>query len=264
MSEETQKTSADKKAVDDLTDVLRLQAEALARISERVAGMQAPQGGGGTLVALPPRHEPGGAHNLPVLAGSPALSEESLPVLNAFRQYLDTERRRARIRLVWAAFTFAVLLVAVLSAVLYLGRARADQLTAEIQAARKQAEGVRTSADAGLREAADSLKRDIAFGLQAARSNAASEIGTRDVEIDKLKDTISSLEVENAMLMGKLRDVAQRTEQLQGIYQAQEAGASDAPAPAETAGGDAAATGGSVPVNTRATPQVQFRLPAMP
>lgn len=279
MSEEVPKTTTDGKGVDNLTEVLRLQAEALARISERMAGMP-PHGPTAPLAALPPRLDAGGhADNLPVLAGDPTLSEESLPVLNAFRKFIDSERRRARIRLIWACVAFAVILAAVLGGILAIGRSRADQLRDEIASARQQADVVRSTADAGLRKAADAailLKRDIDRGLRATQSNMVNQIVTRDGEIERLKETISSLEIENAMLTGKLKDIAERTEQLQGAYQAQaqqfqvlndamQAPPEDVRSMPVSADTNAAPAEPLAPATApAAAPQMQFRLPALP
>lgn len=275
MTDETQKTGGDNRGMDNLTEVLRLQAEALARISERMAGMPGPgSSGGGPLVALPPRHEPRGDHGLPVLAEDPMLSDESLPVLNAFRKFIDAERRRARIRLIWASIAFVILLAGVLASVIVVGRAKSRELKADIQAAREQTDQVRVSADTELKkvsEVAGNLKTDLNRGLQAAQSNVVSQMGTRDAEIEKLKDTISSLEIDNAMLVGKLKDVGDRTEKLTTSYESQAQqlqafnDAMQAPLPtvgpvAPTSAPPAAPSGISVPV----TPQVQFRLPSVP
>ncbi len=275
MSDDTQKTSGDNRGMENLTEVLRLQAEALSRISERMASMPGPGGGGGApLMALPPRHEPGGSHGLPVLAEDPVLSDESLPVLTAFRKFIDAERRRARIRLIWASIAFVILLTGVLAAVAVVGRAKTRELKADIQAAREQADQVRVSADTELKKVSDvtvNLKTDLSRGLQAAQSNVVNQMGTRDAELEKLKDTISTLEIDNAMLVGKLKDIGERTEKLNTAYetQAQQMQSfSDAMQPPPPTVGPvatppasaAAPTGISVPV----TPQVQFRLPAVP
>lgn len=274
MTEDTQKTSSDGRGMENLTEVLRLQAEALARISERMAGMQGHGSVGGAVMGLPPRLEPGGSNELPVLAGDPSLSEESLPVLNAFRKFIDAERRRARVRLMWLSLAFSVLLAGVLATVLYLVRSRADELQTDIQGARRQVTEVRSNTDAELKrmaEAAARLTTDINRGFRVAHSNVASQIGTRDAEIEKLKETISTLEIDNAMLVGRLKDVLDRTEQLQASYasQAQQfqsfqetmqppaVGPVVAPPPP-------ARPVLSSPANLPGYPQVQFRLPSLP
>ena len=277
MTDETHKTSGDNRGMDNLTEVLRLQAEALARISERMAGMPGPGsgGGGGPLVALPPRHEPGGGgvHGLPVLAEDPVLSDESLPVLTAFRKFIDAERRRARIRLIWASIAFVILLAGVLAGVILVGRAKTRELKADIQAAREQTDQVRLSADTELKkvaEVAGGLKTDISRGLQTAQSNVVNQMGARDAEIEKLKDLISSLEIDNATLVGKLKDIGDRTEKLSTASETQAQqlqsfnDAIQAPTlpvgPVATTSAPVASAGISVPV----TPQVQFRLPTVP
>ncbi len=271
MTDDTQQTNPDGRGMENLTEVLRLQAEALARMSERMAGRQDHGGGGGAVLGLPPRLEPGGSHDLPVLAGDPALSDESLPVLNAFRKFIDAERRRARIRLMWLSLMFAVLLAGVLGAVLYLVRARSEELQADIQGARRQVTEVRSSTDAELKRMAQASARlttDINQGFRVAHSNVASQMGTRDVEIDKLKETISTLEIDNAKLVGRLKEILDRTEQLQGAYvaQAQQFQTFQEALQAPPVG-PLAATNRPVPTlpeNLPGYPQVQFRLPSLP
>lgn len=279
MSDDTQKTQTDTRGMDNLTEVLRLQAETLARISERMAGLQSPAPRGGGLpppMALPPRRDAGGEHGLPALAEDPSLSEESLPVLNAFRKFIEAERHKARVRLVWAALAFVVLLAAVLAAVLYLGRAKAEDLQSAIRATRQQAAEARASAEAEAKKMADTtalLKSDINRGLVAAHSNVVNQMGTRDAEIDKLRETISNLEMDNAELVGKLKAVIDRTEQLQAAYEAQVRQMQSfndimQATPSEVAPAATAVLSNRPPVSytviSPAAPQVQFRLPSVP
>lgn len=275
MSDDPQKTNVDGRGLDNLTEVLRLQAETLARISERMAGMPPPQSpAAGALKALPPRDAGGESYGLPVLAGDPSLSEESLPVLNAFRKFIDAERRRARIRLIWATFGFAVLLTVVLGAVLYLAHAKAEDMQADIRAARQQASEARASADAEgrkLAEAALTLKHDVSYNLNVASSNVVARMQSRDAEVERLRETISNLEMDNAELLGKLKSVVEKTEQLQGAYEAQAQqmqALNDAVQPASLLAPPpvpSAPTNRPVPYTVISpAPQVQFRLPAVP
>jgi hypothetical protein len=274
MTDDTHKTNPDGRGMENLTEVLRLQAEALARISERMAGAQGHGSGGGAVLGLPPRLEPAGSHDLPVLAGDPSLSEESLPVLNAFRKFIDAERRRARIRLMWLSLAFSVLLACVLATVLYLVHSRADELQTDIQGARRQVTEVRSNTDAELKRMADAAARlttDINRGFRVAHSNVASQIGTRDAEIDKLKETISTLEIDNAVLVGRLKEILDRTEQLQGAYMSQaqqfqtfqEAVQVPALGPGTSTNRPVAPVP-VLPAIPPAYPQVQFRLPSLP
>lgn len=271
MTDDTQKMNSDSKGMENLTEVLRLQAEALARISERMVGMQDHGSMGGAVLGLPPRLEPAGSHDLPVLAGDPALSEESMPVLNAFRKFIDAERRRARVRVMWLSFVFVVLLACVLGTVLYLVRSRAEELQTDIQGARRQVTEVRSSTDAELKrmaEAAARLTTDINRGFKVAHSNVVSQMGTRDAEIDKLKETISTLEIDNAMLVGRLKEVLDRTEQLQSAYvtQSQQFQTFQDTIQAPQVGPVAATNrpAAALPPSLPNYPQVQFRLPSLP
>ena len=87
--------------IGNLTEILRLQAETLARMTSRM--------GAGVPPDPPAARLPQGARfadddedddatgnsALPVLARDPSVSGESLPVLNTFRKFLADERRRA-------------------------------------------------------------------------------------------------------------------------------------------------------------------------
>ena len=243
MSDDTHKIEVDQKGMDNLTEVLRLQAETLSRIAERMAGPQA--GTGGPALLPPPRGEPTGTH-LPALADDPSLSSESLPVLNAFRKFLDAERRRARQRILWTTLIFAVVLAGALAAIVYLGRSHVDELKSDIRFANQNtAEFKKELADQAVADAefkkrmadtASGLKHDVGRSFVAAQSNLTSQMSARDAEIERMRDTISSLQIENAMLVGQVKDVIKKTEQMQAEA-----------SPAATAEAEPAATEPAVP-----------------
>jgi hypothetical protein len=212
------------RGVEGLTEVLRLQAEALARISERMAGLRAKPA---ESAAPPPAGDPAWAgagdegRYLPAMAGDPALKEESLPVLNSFRKFLDQERRRARQRLLWLSLGFTVLIAGVLALVLWMSSQGEKSLRGDLEAARQRLEKNRVAVDEELRamaavsarsasELRADVRRNLVLNQTALASNVTSELSGRDEDINRLKEKVSSLEIENAMLAGQLKELARR------------------------------------------------------
>lgn len=229
MTDETQKANSDPGGVGGLTEILKLQAEALARMSERMAGQQAPHLSGPPL-ALPPRFDGAGGH-FPVMAGDPAMSEEGLPVLNAFRKFLETERRKARRRFVWMSVLFVVFMGGVIAAAASLWSNRVRELSSDIAGVRteaaeaKVAAQVRTDAGEKAQRVAESAVKsvsDIKNNLSAAQSNLAAEVVSRSGEIDRLKEMISSLQLENAVLISQVNTLTKKTAELEAGPAAEE------------------------------------------
>jgi hypothetical protein len=149
-----EKTSSEpgKQGVEGLTEVLRLQAEALSRISERMSGAGLSQAAG----KVPPPNPLKSNHfeagvNLPALSGDPALKEESLPVLNSFKQFLEQERRRGRKRLMWGLLGFTVAIAGVLALVIQMNRAQDLALKTDIQRTSTRLDRSRLAAEAELK-----------------------------------------------------------------------------------------------------------------
>lgn len=203
----------------DLNEVLRLQAAALARMSERMdthrmAAARPP---------IPPPPERHGLH-LPVLASdAAALTEDSLPVLNAFREFLEQERRRTRARVLWVSLSFAVVFGITVSAVVWLGRERIRELRSDLGSTNKRVDDTLQSASEEIRKVSEAagrtvstIQRDVNSTILNAQSAIASnvnvEMKTRDAEIDLLKEKLSSLEIENAVLLGRLREATREAE----------------------------------------------------
>lgn len=224
----------DKRGVEGLTEVLRLQAEALSRISERMSGMTA---GGGKLPSFtsPPaaRDDASDGTHLPVLAGDPALNEESLPVLNSFKKFLDEERRRGRKRFAWGLLGFTVLFSAVLAVIVWMNGERVHGLKADIQQTSIRLERTRQEAESELRKVADKaaqsaarntaamrsdITRNILWAHSTLASNMTSELTGRDGEIDRLKEKVSAMEVENAMLTRQVAELVHRVKVIEADY----------------------------------------------
>lgn len=234
MPDEKTILDADKRGVEGLTEVLRLQAEALSRISERMAGLSQ---GGGKVPPLPlpsaQRDKADDGMHLPVLAGDPVLSEESLPVLNSFKKFLDEERRRGRKRFVWGLLGFTALFSLVLAAVVWMNGSRIHALKTDIgqassQLARTKQEAatelrrVETKTDQTAARNAAAMRSDVTRNILWAHSTLASnmnfELTGRDSEIVRLKDKVATLEVDNTMLTRKVEELAQRVKTIEADY----------------------------------------------
>ncbi len=215
MTEELHRTEGG--ASGDLNEVLRLQAAALARMSERMDSHR--MAAAKPVAPAPERH---GMH-LPVLAADAALTEDSLPVLNAFREFLEQERRRARARILWTSLAFALVFGVTLVAALWLGRERIRELRNDLGATTRRVDDTLQNANAEMRRVSEAagrtvstLKQDIHSTMSQAQSAIASnvtvEMKSRDAQIDLLKEKLSSLEIENAVLVGRLREAEREAE----------------------------------------------------
>ena len=225
----------DNREVEGLTEVLRLQAEALSRISERMSGMNKPRH------EIPPsasekegpRETHGNELNLPVLAGDPSLNEESLPVLNSFKQFLDQERRRGRKRFIWGLTGFTVVLACVLAVLVWLNSQRVHALSADIQDTSTRIERTKQESALELKKVAETtaqavaknvttmrsdITRNILWAHSALASNMTTELGDRDREIVRFKEKVSTLEIDNSMLTRQIAELGQRVKTIEAEY----------------------------------------------
>ena len=226
MTDEKHTPGADQRGVDGLTEVLRLQAEALSRISERMSGIRAAAPGSSPAGPSPlsPDDTGSGAH-LPVLAGDPSLNEESLPVLNSFKKFLDQERRHARKRMLWILLGFTVVLAGVLAVIVWMNGEHVQELKSDIIQTRSRAEQSQQAAEAEIKRVAENaarmntqsastmrkdITRNILWAHSVISSNMSSELTGRDGQMDQLKDKVSALELENTMLSRRVNDMAKR------------------------------------------------------
>lgn len=235
MTDEKKNPESESRNVDGLTEVLRLQAEALSRISERMSGMRGNSPGAAPLNPPPvsPGKDLGQGHNLPVLAGDPALNEDSLPVLNSFKKFLDQERRQARKRILWVLLGITVAFSAVLAVIVWLNTEHVSALKSDILLEKVTAEKSRQQANAEIRKVsegaalsatqnANTMRKDITRNILWAHSvissNLSSELSGRDSEIDQLKDKVSALEIENTMLTKQLNELGRRMKAVEDDY----------------------------------------------
>jgi hypothetical protein len=235
MTDEKHNPEADHRGVDGLTEVLRLQAEALSRISERMSGLRG--NFQKTMPMNPPpgfaSQDPGQGLNLPALAGDPALNEDSLPVLNSFKQYLSDERRRARKRNLWLTLGFTVAFSGVLAAIVWLNSERISAIRTDVVEQKARAEKSRQEAAGAIKKVADGvaqastqtattlhkdITRNILWAHSVISSNLSSELTGRDVEIDQLKDKVSALEIDNTMLAKQLNELGRRVKAVEADY----------------------------------------------
>lgn len=238
MPDEKNVQDPDKRGVEGLTEVLRLQAEALSRISERMAGLS--QGAGNVPPAATPsatREPSGDGLHLPVLAGDPALTEESLPVLNSFKKFLDEERRRGRKRFIWGLLGFFAVFSAILALVIWMNGERMHALKTDIQQTGSRLERTQQASEMELKKAADKaaektaqsvaknnatirsdITRNILWAHSTLASNMSSQLTGRDSEIDRLKEKISALEMDNTDLVRQMADLAQRVKAIEADY----------------------------------------------
>jgi len=229
------------KAASDLTnlsDVIRRHAEELARLSGRLAydASQPPPG-----VAMPPpvqtpvftpRGDKGA--NLPARAGDPSLAGDSLPVLTAFREFLEQERLRTRRRMMrvgYLTLAGAMILVAI---GLLVGHWDVSQTRIKLEAARR-------ASDAKLSKYGDravKVERALAREWQDLRAAAGAtsnhlnrmiisekkamlvnqsaiveRLLEQTAELEKMREAITALEIEKASLAGNLSTMAAEIEE---------------------------------------------------
>jgi len=232
MTDDKRNADNEHRAMDGLTEVLRLQAEALSRISERMAGMRgAPPDS--TPIQVPPPFQPGVGResgNLPVLAHDPALNEESLPVLNSFKNFLDQERRRTRKRLLWVLLGFTMVFSGVVVVIVWQNSESAQEIKADIAKTSNLAKQSRLETQAEIQRLGEQasvtatqnvsqMRKDIARNIVWAHSviasNVSSELSGRDSEAERLKEKISSIEIENAMLSRRVVELGLRVSALE-------------------------------------------------
>jgi hypothetical protein len=221
----------DNKGVEGLTEVLRLQAEALSRISERMAGMNQASSKFSPPPSVKAQHSDG--LHLPVLAADPALNEDSLPVLNSFKQFLDQERRRGRKRFMWGLLGFTVAFSGVLAVIVWMNSERVHALKADIQQTSTRFDRSQQEAKAELKREAEkasqsvvkntaSIRSDITRNILWAHSTLASNMTTeltgRDDEIARLKEKVSTLEVDNTLLTRQVAELLQRVQIIETDY----------------------------------------------
>jgi hypothetical protein len=148
---------------------------------------------------------------------------KSLPVLRAFQDFLEAERRRSRNRILFLTAFFAAVLISVVSIGLFVGmafmgqvRGDVDGMRVDLTDARETAATVRQEA----RSAMAAMARDAVARrteAQADRSELAAAAGAMEAglaacsnRLTDLKGLLDSLKADNAELKGDIAD-ARRT-----------------------------------------------------
>lgn len=224
------------------------------------------------------------ANTLPARAAdAAALSSDSLPVLTAFREFLEQERQRARQRTIRLGLAMIAASAALVVGGLLAGHWYVRRTRTKIEAGQVRIEAARKATDNRLVQYADKtvvLERTIARDRQELRSVAgvASNLNrviaadkmavaktqaeltellvAQAAEMEKLRDAFTTLEIENATLSGNLKNMAAR---LAGY----ETTASQEPKPEgeETIGTPPDVEKTTPAPGTASKPAVPFRLP---
>jgi cell division protein FtsL len=153
--------------------------------------------------------------------------------LNSFKQFLEQERRRGRKRLMWGLLGFTVAIAGVLALVIQMNRAQDLALKTDIQRTSTRLDRSRLAAEAELKKVADKaaqsvannaatirtdITRNILWAHSALASNMNSELSGRDNEIERLKEKVATLEVDNTMLARQVAELVQRVKIIEQDY----------------------------------------------
>ena len=151
-----------------------------------------------------------------LLADDPSLAAESLPVLNALRQFLETERRRTRRQIGWLVSVFAILLAAAVAGGFVVARVYWHRVQGDLAREHRRAETVSQSAQSAqkavqnLAAATDKFQEDLQ-GQKSALERAQATINLRikdgSQDLTYLKDVIDTLEIQNASLAYAVQDM---------------------------------------------------------
>jgi hypothetical protein len=148
-----------------------------------------------------------------IRAGDEAL-EDDLPVLNAFRQFLDAERRRARRQLLTLIAVFSVVLAGLAGGGFWFVRKSLHQVAAGIETEKIRYEEDRLATVSNLQNVAKvavNLKKDV-LETRSTSSQLQEKVKEQSGELTRLLDTITTLEIQNStlqrsvLLLDKTRD----------------------------------------------------------
>ena len=173
----------------------------------------APGGGAGSALPVSLRMDGSGAI---LRAGDAALSAESLPVLNAFREFLEAERRRARRQVMAWGVVILLFVVGALAGGYVVARRFMDRVHTDLALAREQNEKVRTEAVAKIENVAQmagQLNAGIAEQrkvVEQGQHELKTRITTQSDDLKFLRESLQSLEVENALLQSTVQGLRSR------------------------------------------------------
>jgi hypothetical protein len=147
-----------------------------------------------------------------VLSGD-AVTAESLPVLNALREFIEMERRRTRNRMIALGATFIVLFLIAAAAGFWMARRHWERMRQEFAAERQESQAVIWRTESNVAEVAvttDRLRTEFTRERESSRhaeSQLVARVAGSTEEVRGMKDTVAALEIENAMLNYTVRDI---------------------------------------------------------
>lgn len=141
-----------------------------------------------------------------IRTGDEALDED-MPVLNAFRQFLDQERRRARRQMIGLIALFSVLLLGLAGAGGWYVRTLLRRMGDDLETTKIRQEEARLATVSNLQTVATtaiSLKKDV-IDTRKASVQLREKVQEQSGELGKLLDTITTLEIQNSKLQRSVR-----------------------------------------------------------
>jgi hypothetical protein len=141
-----------------------------------------------------------------IRTGDEALDED-MPVLNAFRQFLDQERRRARRQMIGLIALFTVLLLALAGGGAWYVRTLLRRMGDDIENSKIRLAEEQLSTVSNLQTVARtavSLKKDV-MDTRKASVVLQEKVQAQSGELNKLLDTITTLEIQNSTLQRSMR-----------------------------------------------------------
>ena len=153
-------------------------------------------------------------------ADDESLSAESLPVLNAFREFLEIERRRTRHRIIGLSVFVVVLFIALAVVAGLVARkfwwsvqtdlANQQQTAVQARTLAEETKKVTATALQNVSVTTHNLKADFARerqDLSRKQQELDSRVEDGADEARRMKDVVSALEIENATLSYALLDI---------------------------------------------------------
>jgi len=150
------------------------------------------------------------------LEGTP----ESLPVLRAFQQFLEGERRHTRNRMLFLTMFFAAVLIAVVAggvfiATVFMGQIRGDvdglhSDISDIRGRTEKTEGATAALLSGLEEEAAKLREGIRKdreGLSGISDTLDARLAGYSSALQGLEGIMETLRLENATLKGEMGEM---------------------------------------------------------
>jgi hypothetical protein len=137
--------------------------------------------------------------------------EESMPVLNAFRQFLEAERRRSRRQMITLVCVFSVLVAALLGSGGWYLKSRLASLESGIESDKIRSQEDLLASVSNIQSVARtavSLKKDV-IDTRKISAVLNEKVAEQSGELSKLIDTITTLEIQNSLLQGSVRKIGE-------------------------------------------------------